>query len=54
MFLAALDPQFPYMTLVAISWLFDMFHMCYIDVKDCINCRGTALAKHCTVCRNFA
>lgn len=34
-----------------IYWLFnDMFNMCYIDVKDCINCRGIALGRHCTVC----
>lgn len=33
-----------------IYWLFNMFNMCYIVVKDCINCRGIALTKHCTVC----
>lgn len=34
-----------------IYWLFNnMFNMCYIVVKDCINCRGIALMKHCTVC----
>lgn len=34
-----------------IYWLFNnMFNMCYIVVKDCINCRGIALTEHCTVC----
>lgn len=34
-----------------INWLFNnLFNMCYIVVKDCINCRGIALTKHCTVC----
>lgn len=34
-----------------IYWLFNyLFNMCYIDVKDCINCRGVAFRRHCTVC----
>lgn len=34
-----------------IYWLFNhMFNTCYIVVQDCINCRGIALTKHCTVC----